>query len=123
MEYAYKRVAPANFEDSISAVEKSVVECGFVVSATYDIQSRLSAKGFPISPLTILEIMPSHGSDDQSLALIMPCRIHVYEEGDAVVVAALRPTLFTAVFPEHQMDELADKIERVVISVVDGAVS
>lgn len=123
MEYAYKRVAPVGFRDSIAAVERSVAECGFVVSASYDIQSRLSAKGFPISPLTILEIMPTQGSDDASLALIMPCRIHIYEEGDAVVIAALRPTLFTAVFPEHQMDVLADKIERVVIAVVDGAVS
>ncbi|PKQ29421.1 MAG: hypothetical protein CVT60_05465 [Actinobacteria bacterium HGW-Actinobacteria-10] len=122
MEYAYKRVSPHGFEDSIEAVERSVAASGFVVSATYDIQSRLSAKGFPISPLTILEIMPSEGTDDASLALIMPCRIHVYEEADAVLIAALRPTLFTAVFPEHQMDELADKVERVVIAVVDGAV-
>ena len=123
MEYAYKRVGSKDFADTLEAVERSVTACGFVVFESYDIQSRLSAKGFPISPLVIIEIVPSDDSDDENLSLIMPCRIHVYEEAGDVVVAALRPTLFTAVFPEHEMDELARRVEQVVIAVVDGAVA
>lgn len=123
MEYAYKRVGSRGFRETIEAVERSVAECGFVVYESYDIQRRLSAKGFPISPLVIIEIVPAQEDDDENLALLMPCRIHVYEEFGDVIVAALRPSLFTAVFPEHEMDEIAEKVERVVISVVDGAVA
>lgn len=121
MDYAYKRVGSSGFQETIEAVERSVAARGFVVAASYDMQRRLSAKGFPISPLTIIEIIPAEESDDENLALMMPCRIHVYEEGGQIIIGALRPTLFTAVFPEHAMDALANKVEKVVIAVVDDS--
>ncbi len=121
MDYAYKRIGAKGFRDTIDAVERSVGLHGFVVQAYHDIQGRLASKGFPIRPLVIFEIAPAE--PDEELALIMPCRIHVYEEDGQVIVAALRPTLFVAVFPEHRLDALAARVEETVVRMVDESVA
>lgn len=121
VDYAYKRVGTRGFRDTIESVEQSVVLHGFVVQACHDIQGRLASKGFPIRPLIIFEIAPAR--PDEELALIMPCRIHVYEEDGQVIVAALRPTLFVAVFPEHRLDSLAAQVEETVVRMVDDSVA
>jgi uncharacterized protein (DUF302 family) len=123
VDYAYKRVGTRSFKETIEAVERSVELHGFVVQRYHDIQERLASKGFPIRPLVIFEIAPAGESEDESLAMLMPCRINVYEEEGDVVVAALRPTLFRVVFPEHDLDALAAEVEAVVVGVVDQAVS
>lgn len=122
MDYAYKRVGSKGFTETIEAVERAVALHGFAVDRCHDIQGRLESKGFPIKPLVIFEIAPSDDSGDAALALIMPCRIHVYEDRGDVIVAALRPTLFTAVFPEHRIDELAAQVEAIIVGMVDSAV-
>lgn len=122
MDYAYKRVGTKGFAETIEAVERSVRDHGFVVEQLHDISARLEAKGFPIRQLVIFEIGPAHETRDEMIRLLMPCRINVYQEGDQVVVAALRPTLFKAVFPEHELDALAQKVEADVVSLVDESV-
>lgn len=123
MEYAYKRVGTGSFTETIEAVERSVRDHGFVVLHYHDITAALAAKGFPIRPLAIFEIAPVDLDLELPVALLMPCRINVYEQDSEVVVAALRPTLFSAVYPEHELDDVAREFETTVVSVVDGAVS
>ncbi len=120
MEYAYKRHCAMSFPDAVEAVELSVSDHGFVVQERYDIGAALAAKGFPIRPLMILEVAPAEEIDDL-VTLILPCRINIYEEKDHAVIAVLRPSLFSAVFPEHELDEIADRFEKRVVELVDGA--
>lgn len=121
MDYAYKRCGTSGFTETIEAVERSVCDHGFVVHQRHDIGAALAAKGFPIRPLLIFEVAPAEEVDDP-VTLIMPCRINVYEDDNDVVVAALRPSLFSAVFPEHELDDIADRFEKKVVEIVDGAV-
>jgi uncharacterized protein (DUF302 family) len=121
VDFAYKRQAKADFAGTTEALERAAREHGFDVRNTYDIRAALAAKGFPIRPLVVFEIAPAEGDLDEAVALIMPCRIHVYEEGPDVVVAALRPTMFKAVFPEHDLDAIAQRVEAEMIVVVDEA--
>jgi uncharacterized protein (DUF302 family) len=123
VDYAYKRVGTSSFAEIIEAVKHAVELHGFVVQRYHDIQERLASKGFPIRPLVIFEIAPADASDDEALALLMPCRINVYEEDGDIIVAALRPTLFRAVFPEHDLDDVAAELEEAVVGVVDDAVT
>jgi uncharacterized protein (DUF302 family) len=121
VDFAYKRESPLDFTETMVAVERAARSAGFHVRHSYDIRAALAAKGFPIRPLVIFEVAPSEGELDDAVALLMPCRIHVYEEGEEVVVAALRPTLFREVFPEHDLDAIAQSVEAEIIEVVDAA--
>jgi len=121
VEFAYKRQSAVGFADTIEAVERSARDHGFDVRNSYDVRAVLAAKGFPIRPLVIYEIAPVEDDLDEAVSLIMPCRIHIYEEDADVVVAVLRPTLFSAVFPEHDLDAIAQRVETEIIEVVNGA--
>lgn len=121
MDYAYKRVATREFSRTLADVERSVQRAGFIVEHSYDIGAALAAKGFPIRPLVIFEIAPAEDVDDL-VTLIMPCRINVFEEEGTVTVSALRPSVFIAVFPEHDLSAIAEEYERRIVGIVDGAV-
>lgn len=120
MDHAYKRTRAGSFDDTIEAVERAVHARDFVVEKKYDIGGTVVAKGFAIRPLVIIEVSPRE-EVGSPLSLVLPCRINIYEEDGSVVVAALRPTIFGAIYPEHRLDELAQGIEESVIGIVDDA--
>jgi len=121
MRYAYRRVTTAPFSSTVEAVERAARDRGFVVLETLDIQASLAAKGFPISPLVIVELGPAEGEKDELVALLLPCRLNIYEEDGQVAVAALRPSLFREVYPERDLEDAAARLEQAVIAVVDDA--
>ncbi len=121
VDYAYKRTATREFPETIEAVERAVRGHGFIVRNSYDIGGTVVAKGFAIRPLVILEVGPEGEDVGLPLSLVLPCRINIYEEDGSVVVAALRPTIFKAVYPEHDLEEVAEEVERTIIGIVDEA--
>ncbi len=124
MDYAYRRQGKGTFAETLGAVERVVRDHGFVVLNRYDITAALAAKGFPIRPLVIFEIAPEEHNANDPVSLMLPCRINVYEEeNQGIVVAALRPTLWRAVFPEHELDEVSEEFERTVTGMVDEVVA
>ncbi|MDY0088378.1 MAG: DUF302 domain-containing protein [Coriobacteriia bacterium] len=122
MEHAYKRTRAGGFDETIEAVERAVREHGFVVVGKHDIGGTVGSKGFAIRPLVILEIRPAQDVGSP-LSLVLPCKINIYEEEGHVSVAALRPTVFGSIFPEHGLDELAKPIEADIIAIVDAAIA
>jgi uncharacterized protein (DUF302 family) len=127
--YDYRRESAREFDEAVASVEAALGRHGFSVSAMHDIQATLAAKGFAIKPIRIYEIQgpgdpAASGHDaDPRLERLMPCRINVFVEDKAVVITALRPTLLCRVFPEEDLGEVAAALERVLVAVVDEAVS
>ncbi len=134
VEYDYRRETSITFGEAALAVERSIALHGFAVRAIHDIQATLAAKGFQIKPIRIYEVEGSPAafasvgvpgiwpSGDSRFATLMPCRINVFVEGDAVAVTALRPTLLCQVYPDAGLDALAEAVEACVIEIVDDAV-
>lgn len=120
MDHAYKRTRDGGFDETIEAVERAVRDHGFVIENKYDIGGTVVAKGFAIRPLVIMEVSPEEDVGSP-LSLVLPCRINIYEEDGCVVIAALRPTIFGSIYPEHRLDELAVGIEEQVVGIVDQA--
>ena len=121
MRYAYKRLTDAPLADVVRSVATSAARHGFVVLESHDIQAALAAKGFPIRPLVIVEVGPNDGDKDALVALLLPCRLNIYEEDGHVAVAALRPSLFRAIYPERDLEEAARGLEDAIIAIVDEA--
>lgn len=131
--YDYRREMSISFCEAVLAVERSIALHGFAVRAIHDIQATLAAKGFQIKPIRIYEIEGSPAafasvgvpgiwpSGDSRFATLMPCRINVFEQGEAVVITALRPTLLCQVYPDAGLEELAQAVEARVIEIVDDA--
>jgi uncharacterized protein (DUF302 family) len=69
----------------------------------------------------IVELGPESSEKDELVALLLPCRLNIYEEDGDVAVAALRPSLFREVYPERDLEAAAARLERSLIAVVDEA--
>lgn len=130
--YDYRRVCACDFEHAVAAVESALSRHGFSVRVMHDIQATLAAKGFHIRPIRIYEVdgpgdpaTSGEGGMEASAAervqRLMPCRINVFTEEDAVVLTVLRPTLLCRVFPEDDLDDVAVALERVLVAVIDEA--
>jgi len=113
MEFTYRREGCRPFSDMVEAVERSVRSHGFDVIRCHDLQATLAAKGFAIQPLVVFDI----GSAERCTDL---CKMHVYTEGDAVWVSAIRPVALW-----HEIgaaDGATDaEAEASVVSLVDTA--
>lgn len=114
VEFTYRREGTRSFTDTLEAVEGAVRSHGFCVVRKHDLQATLAAKGFEIQPLVILDIALVEGD-------VHPCKVHVYAEGDAVWVTAIRPTVLWPVM-DREVTGPADAAECSVVSLVDEAV-
>lgn len=121
MDYTYRRVAANGFESTRAAVERSVAAHGFEVRHVHDLQATLASKGFPIQPLCIFELWLADTAQTQTREgkMLMPCRLHVYVEEEAVCVAAIRPTLVAMMFPEVDFAGLDQRVEDSIVGLVD----
>jgi uncharacterized protein (DUF302 family) len=123
VDYAYKRVVDRSFEETIEAVERSIEAHGFSVSGLHDVHHTLAAKGFTIRPLRIYQLVEKQQeAEDPRVELLLPARVHVFEDEGGVVVAALLPSIMCQVYPRARLDELASVLEGRVIDLVDHAV-
>ena len=113
MEFTYRREGHRPFSDMVEAVERSVRSHGFDVIRCHDLQATLASKGFEIQPLVVFDI----GSEEPLTDL---CKMHVYTEGDAVWVSAIRPVALW-----HEIGAAGgasdSEAEAWVVSVVDEA--
>jgi len=120
VDYVYRRETTRGFHDTVAALI-SAVEChGFAVCRLHDICARLAAKGYAISPLVILEIIPAK-SMSADISPFMPCRIAVYQENE-VVVAALRPEAYSDELAMMNGVDQREEAERQLLHIVDAAV-
>jgi len=97
----------------VEAVEQSVRSHGFDVVRRHDLQATLAAKGFEIQPLVVFDIGTALGSTDL-------CKMHVYTEGDAVWVSAIRPVALWHEIGDTDGATDADA-EASVVALVDAA--
>lgn len=126
LEYDYRRETGRSFDDAVSAVERAITGAGFSVRVIHDIQATLAAKGFRVRPIRIYEIdgletvlAPEIG--EVVMERLMPCRVNVFEENDRTYITALRPTILCRIFPEDDLEQVAEQLERILLTLVDEA--
>jgi hypothetical protein len=50
---------------------------------------------------------------------MLPCPIMVYAEGDAVKVTTMRPTAIGGFFPEADLRDVPDEVERAIVGIME----
>ena len=128
-EYDYRRETWRRFDDAVTAVEAAIAQAGFSVRVMHDIQATLAAKGFRVRPIRIYEIDSTPevaaslnvGRTPCSIDRLMPCRVNVFEDDGRTIITALRPTILCRVFPEDRLDAVAERLERLLLALVDAA--
>ncbi|MEN6531643.1 MAG: DUF302 domain-containing protein [Anaerolineaceae bacterium] len=115
-----------NMDDVVAAIEAKAQENGFRVLYVHDVQSTLSAKGFDIEPMKIIEICNAQFANqvlakDKKISLMLPCPISVFIEHGKTFISAFKPQVLLDYYPGKGIEELAAEVEKIVISLVEEA--
>jgi len=92
----------------------------------HDVKATLEGKGFKRDPLKIIEICNAKYANevlkaDVRIALMLPCPISVYEENGKTFISALRPKVIADFYPEADIKETAEEVDRIVLEIVNEA--
>ncbi|MBA3975710.1 MAG: hypothetical protein C0504_16010 [Candidatus Solibacter sp.] len=114
------------FDEAVEAVERKAAEKGFRVLHTHDVAATLAEKGFPRSPLKIIEICNAKYASqvlarDVKISLMLPCPISVFVQQDKTHISTLLPSSISQFYPEAGIEELAGEVEAIVLQIVDEA--
>ncbi len=115
-----------SFDQAVTAVESKTQEKGFRVLHTHDVQATLAEKGFQREPLKIVEVCNSKYASqvlekDIKIALMLPCPISVYTQNGKTYISALRPKVMKDFYPQAQIDQIAEQVDQIIVSIVDEA--
>ncbi len=126
MDIDYTVQTNKSFDEAVESIALETEKAGFRVLHIHDVQDTLSKKGFTIEPLKIIEICNAKNAYEAlqkniSLALMLPCKINVYEKNGMVSLSALRPTVMKNVFPDMDMTDLITEVDERMKEIVDKA--
>jgi uncharacterized protein (DUF302 family) len=114
------------FDEAVEAVERKAAEKGFRVLHTHDVAATLAEKGFPRSPLKIIEICNAKYASqvlarDVKISLMLPCPISVFIQQDKTYISTLLPSSISQFYPEAGIEHLAAEVEDIVLRIIEEA--
>lgn len=123
--FVYSVETKKTFEEAVISVLKSVDQKSWALFQIYDLKERLSAKGFNLTNLKIIEICSAKYankllSKNKFVSMCMPCKINVIEDNNKVYIAGMRPTIMPDIFQGITKEE-AQEVEDEIISIINNA--
>ena len=114
-----------NLEDAETHIRAALSEEGFGILTEIDVAATLQSKlGIERKPYKILGACnPTLANQaleaDESIGLLLPCNVVVYEDDDGTVVSAIEPLTMVELSPgvQHIADEAHDALERAIQTV------
>ena len=126
MDLAYKAESTKAVDEVVANIEKIAPEHKFRVLHVHDVQATLKEKGFERAPLKIVEICSAAFANEAlqksaDVAMFMPCRYTVYEEGGKTKVTLARPMMIAVMMPGIGLEPLAEEVERTLKTIMQEA--
>jgi uncharacterized protein (DUF302 family) len=127
MNYAISKTVSMNYEQAIEKVTEELKKEGFGVLTTIDVQETLKKKlnvdfkkyiilGACNPPFAYQTLQA-----EETVGLLLPCNVIVYEQGSATVVAAFDPMAMTAIMNNPAIEPVAKEVrarlERVIAAM------
>ena len=113
-----------NVDEAVAAIETTAQEKGFRVLYVHDVQETLSAKGFDIESMKIIEVCNARYASqvlakDKKISLMLPCPISVFVEQGKTFISAFKPRVLSDFYPGLGIEDIANEVEKIVISLVE----
>lgn len=128
MEYAFTKKLSQPFAEALVSVKKALSEEGFGILTETDIAATLKKKlGVTYDKYVILGACNpplAHRSlqAEKLIGLFLPCNVILYEEDDAVHVAAIRPTAAMSMIQNAELADISAEAEKKLSAVVESLV-
>ena len=99
----------------------------FGVMGVHDLKAKMQEKGVEFeSYCLIFEVCnPQQAKkvleENVEISTALPCRISVFQEGEGVVLATLRPTAMLGLFGAAGLESVAKEVEEAVFAIMQEA--
>lgn len=119
-EYGTRVETSLPYEAAVQATVSALKEQGFGVLTEIDVKSTLKKKiGAEFKRYVILgacnpNLAHQALQSEESLGLLLPCNLIVYEEGDGSVVSALDPGMMATVTKNPELKAIADTADEAI---------
>ena len=117
-----------SFADAARDLEAAVQKHKFGVLHVHDLKETLTRKGYPLAPqCRIFEVCnPQQATRvlqrDLRLNMALPCRISIFEDGDATKIGTILPTeMLRQLSPDPELAEIAETVEATIKAIIDDA--
>lgn len=115
--------------ETAAALRAAVEANHFGVMQVHDLEQTMKKKGVELGhECLIFEVCQPRQAkrvldDDMSVSTALPCRISIYEEGGATVLASLKPTAILGLFSAPQLEGVAREVESAIVRIMQEAAS
>ena len=126
MEYGYKRKVQISFAEAVEKTKAELAKEGFGVLTEIDVKAPLKKKldveyeNYIIlgacNPIFAYQALQA----EKEIGLFMPCNVIVYEEGGAVFVSAILPTVAMGMVENTSLAGMGETAEEKLKAVVDA---
>jgi uncharacterized protein (DUF302 family) len=123
----YRIQSKKNLSDVARDLEAAVQRHKFGVMGVHDLKAKMYEKGVEFErDCLIFEVCNPHQAKkvlekNAEISTALPCRISVFQEGDDVVLATIRPMAMLALFGVAGLEPVAREVEETVIAIMQEA--
>ena len=108
-------------------LERAATENQFSVLGVHNLKEKMAAKGVDFTcECRVMEVCNPRKAkevlqENMSISTALPCRISIYQEGDKVKVATIRPTMLLNLFDSPELQAVAREVEDTLVRIIDTA--
>lgn len=124
----YTKQVSGSVKDILPRLENAAKDHHFGVLGSIDLKARMIEKGVPFDrDCVILEVCDPRQAKsvlerNPAISTSLPCRISVYQDGDKVTVATVRPTALVTMYEgAESLAPVARQVEETIIAIIDQA--
>ena len=127
MTMVYSRQTFGDIDAIGRRLEEAIKAHKFGILGVIDLQAKMREKGVEFkNPCRIYEVCNPHLAKqvlekEMTLSTALPCRISVYQDGDKVTIATLRPTQTLGLFNVPDLATVAQAVEKDILAMIDEA--
>ncbi len=113
--------------DVCAAMEPAVQKHKFGLLGTHNLKETMAKKGVAFSrDCFIFEVCNPHQAKavleaKMEISTALPCRVSVYQEGDKVKIATIKPTQMLSLFSAHGLESVARQVEESLTAIMREA--
>ncbi len=127
MDINYKVKTDKSFEKAIKDLKESLSKYNFGVLWELNFKDKLNEKGLGFDKnINILEVCnPKQAKEllekNLEAGYFLPCKVVVYEDNNSVFIGMIKPTMLIEMMDDHEMSNIAMKIEKELKSSLEEA--
>lgn len=122
--YGYVLEVPFAFEAAREKTLEAFRVQGFGALTEIDVRSKMKEKiGKEMEPYVILgmcnpKLAVSALEAEPNIGLLLPCNVIVRQEGDRVIIAAQKPSLFSTLVSHPEVERIAREAEEKILAAL-----